>query len=187
MTSIATSYLNRRLPWGTPWWPYAATIAAANFTRQVIQPDDISTAMEATVFVVMIVAVIGVVTLVHMALRGGMRPKPSETRAGDAIPPEIEVVHTVAPGVGVEHEGPSASVDGREHRQLRAEKSDRWAPWWWYVAIILGVNYLRQGIMPVGTVPEWAVVLIALAISAVLFVVITMVYRGTRQRAGSDR
>jgi len=42
-----------------------------------------------------------------------------------------------------------------------------------YVIPILGVNYVRQGLMPVGTVPEWAVVLIVLAISTDLFVAIT--------------
>jgi hypothetical protein len=52
-----------------------------------------------------------------------------------------------------------------------------WAPWSVYVGVILGVNYLRQLVMPVGTVPERAVVLIILALSAALFVAGTAVYR----------
>ncbi len=58
----------------------------------------------------------------------------------------------------------------------------RWAPWWVYVLVILGANYARQLIMPFGTLPEWAVVLIAVAISVTLFVVITAVHRVTNHR-----
>lgn len=48
--------------------------------------------------------------------------------------------------------------------------------------VILGANYARQLIMPFGTVPEWAVVVIAVAISAILFVVITAVHCATSRR-----
>ncbi|CAN5332239.1 hypothetical protein BH24ACT9_BH24ACT9_12950 [soil metagenome] len=52
-----------------------------------------------------------------------------------------------------------------------------------YLIIILGANYLRQAILPFGTVPEWAVVLIAVTVSVILFVAITAVYRvANRQR-----
>ncbi len=59
--------------------------------------------------------------------------------------------------------------------------ASRWAPWWWYAVVILGVNYLRQLVVPVGTVPEWAVVVIVLATSAVLFVAVTAAYRVSRR------
>jgi hypothetical protein len=62
-------------------------------------------------------------------------------------------------------------------RSAPAASMRPWAPWWVYVGVILGVNYLRQLVMPVGTVPEWMVVLIVLALSAALFVASTAVYR----------
>ncbi len=68
-----------------------------------------------------------------------------------------------------------------EQQQIRQESAtSNWAPWWRHVVVILGVNYLRQMIMPVGIVPEWAVVLIVLGISAALFVATTAVYRAAR-------
>jgi uncharacterized membrane protein YqhA len=51
------------------------------------------------------------------------------------------------------------------------------------VVTILGVNYLRQVVMPVGTVPEWAVVLIVVAMAAALFVAVTWAYRRRSSRA----
>lgn len=59
----------------------------------------------------------------------------------------------------------------------------RWAPWWVYVVVILGANALRQALMPVGTIPEWAVVVATVGLSAVLFVFVTAAFR-TRVRPG---
>jgi hypothetical protein len=56
----------------------------------------------------------------------------------------------------------------------------RWAPWWIYLIVLLGANYLRQLVMPFGTIPEWAVVLVVLAGSVVLFGVVTVTYRAVR-------
>lgn len=56
-------------------------------------------------------------------------------------------------------------------------------PWWVYLLIILGANYLRRAIVPFGTVPEWADVAIAVAASVLLFMVITAVYRITAGNA----
>jgi hypothetical protein len=57
----------------------------------------------------------------------------------------------------------------------------RFAPWWVYLLPIIGVNYLRQWAIPYGTVPEPVDVIIALAIAAVLFVIITVAFRATRR------
>jgi apolipoprotein N-acyltransferase len=62
-----------------------------------------------------------------------------------------------------------------------------WAPWWVYLVVILGANYLRQAVMPLGTVPEWAVVLLVIGISAVLFIAITAIYRATTRRSTPAR
>ena len=72
-----------------------------------------------------------------------------------------------------------------EQAKLRQQTTKQWAPWWAYVSVILGVNYLRQAVMPVGTVPEWAVVPIVLGMSAALFVAITAIYRAATRRRQS--
>jgi hypothetical protein len=60
------------------------------------------------------------------------------------------------------------------HRQ--PSTSTRWAPWWAYLVIIVGANYLRRAALPDGSTPALRVV-VALTVSAVLFVVITVIYR----------
>jgi hypothetical protein len=67
-SDVVNQYLNRRLPWGTPWWPYAVALGVANVARQLVKPDDLSTAADATIFVLMVVAVVAVVTFGHLAL-----------------------------------------------------------------------------------------------------------------------
>ncbi|MPV37266.1 hypothetical protein [Georgenia subflava] len=62
-----------------------------------------------------------------------------------------------------------------------ADRPGRWAPWWIYLVVLLGANYLRSWLMPVGTVPEVAVVAIGLAQAAVLFVVVTALWRVARR------
>lgn len=69
-----------------------------------------------------------------------------------------------------------------EQRQTQPSTHNRWAPWWVYLLIILGANYLRQVILPFGTVPEWADVIIALSISGTLFVLITALHRTVDRR-----
>jgi len=70
-----------------------------------------------------------------------------------------------------------------QQAHARPATESRWAPWWVYLGTILGANYLRKAIWPESndTLPQVAV---ALAFSAVLFVVITLVYRATHR---SDR
>ena len=72
-------------------------------------------------------------------------------------------------------------MDQQTHAQPATEK--RLAPWWVYLGTILGANYMRKAIWPESNdaLPQVAV---ALAFSAVLFVVITLAYRATRR---SDR
>ena len=61
--------------------------------------------------------------------------------------------------------------------------SAKWAPWWIYVVIIVGVNYLRRAVVVDGGGPVVRIV-VALALSAVLFVTITVVYRAIVRRDG---
>lgn len=78
----------------------------------------------------------------------------------------------------IEEEGSSAGSDNDPSNK----EMTRWAPWWAYLAIILAVNYLRQAVMPAGSIPEWAVVLLVVGISAILFIGITAVYRAIPRR-----
>jgi hypothetical protein len=157
---LLARYLNRRLPWGTPWWPYAIALGIANGVRQLVQPD-LSPAVEIAVFVAMVAVVVAVVTAAHLAVW----PRSPVIRPDRE--PEVE-------REPLRDEPPKGPVD----------RSGPWAPWWWYLVAILGANYLRQLVMPVGTVSEWAVVLIVVAMSAVLFVVVTWVHRATQSGIG---
>ena len=62
----------------------------------------------------------------------------------------------------------------------RRATATRWAPWWAYLGAIVGANYLRKAALPEGGGPALRVAL-ALAFSAVLFVVITVLYRATQR------
>jgi hypothetical protein len=63
-----------------------------------------------------------------------------------------------------------------QQRQHHPTTSTRWAPWWVYLVIIVGANYLRRVLLPDGSTPALRVV-VALAVSAVLFAAITFTYR----------
>ena len=64
-----------------------------------------------------------------------------------------------------------------------SDNASRWAPWWVYVAVLVGANWLRQYILPFGVLPEIADGGLALALAAVLFVIITAIHRGRRRRS----
>ena len=70
---------------------------------------------------------------------------------------------------------------GSSSQPIAAGEPVRWAPWWLYLLVLLGANYLRASVMPVGTVPEPVVVVIALAQATVLFLVITALWRLTHR------
>jgi hypothetical protein len=62
-------------------------------------------------------------------------------------------------------------------QRTRSAIPSRFAPWWVYVGVVWIANALRQLVMPVGIVPEWAVVLIVLGMSGALVTAITVLYR----------
>ena len=70
--------------------------------------------------------------------------------------------------------------------QEQATTSTKWAPWWIYLVIIVGANYLRRAVIADGGAPAVRVV-VALALSATLFIVITVVYRANARRDGTHR
>ncbi len=65
-----------------------------------------------------------------------------------------------------------------QQRREPTKASARWAPWWAYLVIVIGANYLRRAALPDGSTPAVRVV-VALAFSAVLFVAITVIHRAT--------
>ena len=62
--------------------------------------------------------------------------------------------------------------------------NDRWAPWWVYVVLMVGSNYVKQHFAQALPVAVNAAITLALAGS--LFLLITAVYRSTRP-AGRSR
>ena len=59
----ARTYLDRRTPWGPPWWVYAVTLGAANLVRQaVLWRTDAGSTVGLAAFVVMVLVVFGAVT-----------------------------------------------------------------------------------------------------------------------------
>ena len=57
--------LARRTPWNAPWWIYVVAIGAANIARQLLLPDDVSTAVQIATFVATVLGVGLLVTLVY--------------------------------------------------------------------------------------------------------------------------
>ncbi len=66
----------------------------------------------------------------------------------------------------------------------RAMTSTKWAPWWVYLVIIVGANSLRRAVSADGGTPAVRVV-VALAVSAALFIMITVIYRANARRDNS--
>ncbi len=62
-------------------------------------------------------------------------------------------------------------------KRSHADEPSRFAPWWVYVGVVWIANAARQLVMPVGAVPEWAVVLVVLGMSGALVAAITVLHR----------
>ncbi|MBQ0982475.1 hypothetical protein [Micromonospora sp. M61] len=56
------------------------------------------------------------------------------------------------------------------------QPNGKWAPWWIYVPIILGSNYVKQYL--VRDLPVAVNAVITLVLVGTLFLIITVVYRG---------
>ncbi|MEU8330597.1 hypothetical protein [Micromonospora sp. NPDC048839] len=59
------------------------------------------------------------------------------------------------------------------------EQRSKWAPWWVYLCVILGCNYVKQYL--VRDLPVVVNAAITIVLVGTLFVVITAVYRGVRR------
>lgn len=56
----------------------------------------------------------------------------------------------------------------------------RWAPWWAYLAPILGGNYLRQALLPPARVGDAVSIALAVATAGTIAAVVTALYRRPR-------
>ncbi|NDK91502.1 hypothetical protein GYA93_18240 [Gordonia desulfuricans] len=59
--------------------------------------------------------------------------------------------------------------------------SQKWAPWWIYLIVLLGANYLRAYTLPGDSLTLPATVAIAVGQAAVLFVIVTAIWRFMRR------
>jgi hypothetical protein len=158
---LVSVYVNRRLPWGTPWWIDAVALGAANVVRQFVVPD-VADSIELAIFVAMVGVVFAAVTVVHTRLwRRAAEPSSNQRRQRpEAATPIVDQ--------------PAADGPAR-----------RWAPWWWLRRFPPRSNYLRQALVPGGTLSEWAVVVLVVAMSAVPFAIVTIVFRAAQRRRDS--
>lgn len=58
--------------------------------------------------------------------------------------------------------------------------SHKWAPWWIYLIVLLGANYLRSYFIPGSSLPLPVIAVIAIGQAALLFVIVTAIWRATR-------
>ncbi|MFF0153569.1 hypothetical protein [Micromonospora sp. NPDC005203] len=60
----------------------------------------------------------------------------------------------------------------------KEERNGKWAPWWVYLCVILGGNYVKQYL--VQDLPVVVNAAITVVLVGMLFVVVTALYRGVR-------
>ena len=198
--------MSRRSPWGPRWWLYGVAFGAANVVRQVaiiLTTAEIPQVVRVASWVATALVVIVVINGVAVALqqRGGgpaplgsartldpmwplrrrgergQKPHGSPANFDQADNPTQPTAHSIP--------GPSREETVMNQQlQEQAMTSTRWAPWWIYLVIIVGANYLRRAVSADGGAPAVRVVL-ALAVSATLFTMITVVYRANERRDGT--
>ena len=181
------AYAARRSPWGPPWWIYVVAFGAVNLIRQLaiaLTPAQVPPSIGIASWAASALVVIAVVNAAAVALQrrdgANRREHPQE------LAPMWPLLRThnqpdadpVGPGRG----RPPGIVDPRH-----LKTGSRWAPWWVYLAVILGANYLWRAVLADGGNPAVHAV-VTLAVSVVLFVVVTAVHRtATRSHDGGHR
>ena len=63
----------------------------------------------------------------------------------------------------------------------RPSTTRKWAPWGVYLVVLLGANYLRGLLLPGSSLPLPVTVAIAVGQAAVLFVIVTAIWRLIRR------
>ena len=190
------AYTTRRSPWGPPWWLYGVAFGAANLVRHVVIamtpaeiPEAIRIASWLATALVVIIVINGVAVALHRRgdgdrhgpthpltptwpLRRRAQRRP-EARS-PAQPDQATVPTPTRGGAMMEPEPPEQDMT-----------PPRWAPWWTYLVIILGANSVRRALVGDAGSPTLGVV-VALAIAATLFTIITVVYRAMVRHDGTS-
>jgi hypothetical protein len=90
------AYINRRSPWGPPWWVYGVTFGVANLIRQVaimLSAAEVSSPARVASWVATVLLTVALVNTVAFALRR----LTSRRHVDAAPPPEIAQLITAPP------------------------------------------------------------------------------------------
>jgi hypothetical protein len=191
LRQLLHAYSSRRSPWGPSWWVYGVAFGAVNLIRQaviILTPTEIPQSIRVASYLVTALAVVVVINGIAVTRRRRRDPaqrgkRCSSHRSGPSAVPR----HTVSSQPN--HQPNHSAIEGghiamKQQHQVQETTSTKWAPWWLYLVIIVGANYLRRAVLPDGSTPAARVVL-ALAVSTVLFVATTIIYRATVRGDGS--
>ena len=180
---------------------------AANLVRQVViivTTAEIPQAFRIASWVATALVVIIVINSVAVALRRGgeaaqlgqartlvpmwpLRRREERGREPDRSPANpAQTGNPTQPTAHSVPRPPRQETVMNQQLQEQAMTSTKWAPWWAYVVIIVGANYLRRAVVADGGGPAVRVV-VALAFSAALFIIITVVFRANVRGDGSPR
>jgi hypothetical protein len=81
----------------------------------------------------------------------------------------------------------TAQTTSKGQSVTRSTEPNHWAPWWLYLVVILPLNWARAAALPMADLPEPMVAAIAVAQAAILFLVITVIWRRSqRDRRSSE-
>ena len=181
LRQLLQAYMSRRSPWGPPWWIYAVAFGAANLVRQVVIvviPPDIPQSIRVASWIATAVAVVAVINSVAVAQQ--RRGHAARRAPAPALAPIWPLRRTDDPRPGPEQTAHSAIAGGitmaNQHVHEQPTTSTTWAPWWVYLVVVVGANYLRRALVPDGSTPALRVV-VALVFSAAVFVAVTVIYR----------
>jgi hypothetical protein len=177
------AYAARRSPWGPPWWIYGVAFGAANLARQIViiaTTAEVPQSFRIASWVATALVVIIIVNSVAAALwrRDGDGREGSTRTLAPMWPLRRHVARRAQPTrspASNDRTGNSSQVP------TQATTSTKWAPWWAYLVIIVGANYLRRAIVTEGGGPAVGII-VALAVAAAVFIVITVVYRAIVRR-----
>ena len=207
LRQLLNAYTSRRSPWGPPWWIYGVAFGAANLIRQAVitvTTAEIPQGIRVASWMATALVVITVINSVAVALqRRGEGAPLGRTRTLDPIwalrrrdehgqKPDGSPANpdqTDNPTQPMAHPIPGPSREEtvmNQQMQEQATTSIKWAPWWIYLVIIVGANYLRRAVVADGGAPAVRTI-VALALSATLFIVITIVYRANVRRDGTHK
>ncbi len=190
------AYVSRRSPWGPPWWIYAAAFGVANVARHVlviVDPAAVPQPVRVGMFAASALVVIAVVNTVAVVLQrrggtarrgaaGALAPVWPLRRAVVLDKPDAALAHpdrgTTPTTPGTHSTPPTTATAMRTDGRTPSTTSEKWAPWWVYLGVIIGTNALRQFVLPDFGTPATRVVT-AVAVAVVLVVAITIVHRTT--------